>query len=106
MPTPTTRADAARRGTLLSRITLVYNTGECVAALIAGLLAGSIALVSFGMDSVIEVISSAASLIGVLLNVLLGWWWADPVAALAMVPIIVKAGHEGLRGEVTCDDCC
>ena len=41
---------------------------------------------------------------GLLLNALLGWWWADPIAALAMVPIVVKEGHEALRGE-TCSDC-
>ena len=202
------RAAAAQRGQLLSRITLAYNTGEGLAAIVAGLFAGSIALVGFGVDSVIEVVSSAASLwrlhrdadpvhrahserialriigscflalaayivvdaghallahevpertipglvitalsvvimpllarskrkvatslgsralvadaaqtslcaylslivlIGLLLNVLLGWWWADPVAALAMVPIIAKEGIEGLRGEASCDDCC
>lgn len=41
---------------------------------------------------------------GLLLNALLGWWWADPVAALIMVPIIVKEGVEGLGGK-KCDDC-
>ena len=34
------------------------------------------------------------------LNALLGWWWADPLAALIMVPIIVREGLEGLHGEV------
>ena len=42
---------------------------------------------------------SAILLAGLLLNALLGWWWADPIAALIMVPIIVKEGIEGLRGE-------
>jgi divalent metal cation (Fe/Co/Zn/Cd) transporter len=41
---------------------------------------------------------------GLALNALLGWWWADPVAALVMVPIIVKEGFEGLRGK-PCDEC-
>jgi divalent metal cation (Fe/Co/Zn/Cd) transporter len=41
---------------------------------------------------------------GLLLNALVGWWWADPVAALIMVPIIVKEGIEGLRSETCCDD--
>ncbi len=41
-------------------------------------------------------------LAGLGLNALFGWWWADPVAALAMVPIIAKEGFEALRGE-TCD---
>jgi divalent metal cation (Fe/Co/Zn/Cd) transporter len=44
-------------------------------------------------------------LIGLLLNALLGWWWADSVAALAMVPIIAKEGVEGVRGDNSCDDC-
>jgi divalent metal cation (Fe/Co/Zn/Cd) transporter len=49
---------------------------------------------------------SAILLAGLLLNALVGWWWADPVAALIMVPIIVKEGIEGIRGEVCCDDGC
>ena len=49
---------------------------------------------------------SAILLGGLLLNALLGWWWADPVAALIMVPIIVKEGIEALRGETCCDDAC
>jgi len=40
---------------------------------------------------------------GLLLNASLGWWWADPLAALIMVPIITKEGMEGLRGETCCD---
>lgn len=47
---------------------------------------------------------SAILLAGLLLNATLGWWWADPVAALIMVPIIAKAGLEALRGETCCDD--
>ena len=46
---------------------------------------------------------SAILLGGLLLNALLGWWWADPVAALIMVPIIAKEGIEGVRAE---DPCC
>ena len=38
------------------------------------------------------------------MNALVGWWWADPVAALVMVPIIIKEGIEGLRGETCCDE--
>jgi divalent metal cation (Fe/Co/Zn/Cd) transporter len=45
---------------------------------------------------------SLALLIGLLGNALLGWWQADPVAALAMVPWLVKEGLEALRGEGCC----
>ncbi|MBF0481897.1 MAG: cation transporter [Desulfovibrionaceae bacterium] len=47
---------------------------------------------------------SAILLGGLVLNAAFGWWWADPVAALVMLPIIVKEGLEALRGEV-CADC-
>ncbi len=47
---------------------------------------------------------SAILLGGLALNALFGWWWADPVAALIMVPIITREGFEGLRGEV-CEGC-
>jgi divalent metal cation (Fe/Co/Zn/Cd) transporter len=47
---------------------------------------------------------SAILLGGLALNALWGWWWADPVAALIMVPIIVREGILGLRGDL-CDDC-
>jgi len=46
---------------------------------------------------------SAILLGGLLCNALLGWWWADPVAALVMVPVIGKEGIEALRGETCCD---
>lgn len=48
---------------------------------------------------------SAILLGGLVLNATLGWWWADPVAGLAMVPIIAWEGIEGLRGHSECDDC-
>jgi divalent metal cation (Fe/Co/Zn/Cd) transporter len=45
---------------------------------------------------------SAILLIGLLCNALFGWWWADPVAAQVMVPIIAKEGMDGLRGQTCC----
>jgi cation diffusion facilitator family transporter len=206
MSRETQRADLVRRGRWLEYFTIGYNSLEGLIAVGAGLMAGSIALVGFGFDSLIEVTSgtvllwrlradvdearrerveaislrivgvcfvvlavyvtydsvkslikreapeeslvgiilAAVSLVvmpllvrakrkvarginsgalmadskqtelctylsaillgGLLLNALLGWWWADPVAALIMVPIIVKEGIEALRGETCCDD--
>lgn len=42
---------------------------------------------------------SAILLVGLGANWLLGWWWADPIAALLMVPIVAKEGVEGLRAK-------
>jgi divalent metal cation (Fe/Co/Zn/Cd) transporter len=47
---------------------------------------------------------SAILLAGLLFNALFGVWWADPAAALVMVPIIAKEGVEGLQGKA-CDEC-
>lgn len=48
---------------------------------------------------------SAILLAGLLLNTFFGLWWADPAAALIMVPIIGKEGIEGLQGKA-CDEHC
>jgi divalent metal cation (Fe/Co/Zn/Cd) transporter len=41
---------------------------------------------------------------GLVFNALFGWWWADPLAALAMIPLIAKEGFAAPRGETCCDD--
>ena len=199
------RAALVLRGLWLNYFTIAYNVVEAVVSLVAGVLAGSVALVGFGLDSVIEVTASGAAqwrlrsdlepvrrarvehlavrvigwtfiglatyvfldgakalwlrkqpdrsvagiailtlsavvmpvlarakgriarrlssralegdatqtslcaylsvvaLVGVALNAVLGWWWADPVAALAMTPIIVREGLDGIRGQA-CED--
>ena len=201
------RAALVRRGRWLSYVTIGYNALEGIASIVAGAFAGSISLVGFGIDSLIEVASGMTALwrlnadldearraraerasvriIGVLflllalyvaedaikalwrrdepsasvagivvaalslvvmpllarakrrvaaglasraldadatqtdlcmylsaivlgglaLNAVFGWWWADPVAALVMTPIIAKEGYEALRGEPPCEDC-
>lgn len=199
------RSQSLRRGRVLEYLTIIWNLLEGIISVVAGLLAGSIALVGFGFDSFIESLSGGAvlwrlhldaperreraeyialklvgisflvlaayvafdaikSLIqreppeasypgiaiaalslvvmpflarakrkvasqlnsralqadsrqtdicaylsaillgGLLLNALFGFWWADPVAALVMVPIIGREGLEALRGE-QCGNC-
>ncbi len=197
------RAPLVARGRRLEYFTIIWNCLESIVAIGSGLIAGSIALVGFGFDSVIESLSGAillwrlhdgekgeqrertalrfvgisflllagyvafdaikslirreppeASYVGIalavvslivmpllarkkrqvaallnsralqadsrqtdicaylsailvgglLLNALFGWWWADPLSALVMVPIIAREGFEALKGE-TCSDC-
>ena len=42
---------------------------------------------------------SVATLTGLTLNATLGWWWADPLAAMSIVPLVIREGLEGWRGE-------
>lgn len=48
---------------------------------------------------------SAILLVGLILNATVGWWWADPIAAIAIAALSVIEGRQAWRGE-TCDDCC
>jgi divalent metal cation (Fe/Co/Zn/Cd) transporter len=57
-PTAAARAAAVRRATLLNRVSLGYNAVEACVALGVGLAAGSISLLAFGLDSVVEVSAS------------------------------------------------
>ncbi|MCZ6603022.1 MAG: hypothetical protein O6952_08450, partial [Planctomycetota bacterium] len=41
---------------------------------------------------------SFTTLLGLGLNALVGWWWADPLAAFFLLPLIIREGLEGLRG--------
>jgi divalent metal cation (Fe/Co/Zn/Cd) transporter len=66
---------------------------------------GSAALTADAKQTELCTYLSAILLGGLLLNALLGWWWADPVAALVMVPIIAREGMEALRGRTCCATC-
>jgi divalent metal cation (Fe/Co/Zn/Cd) transporter len=48
---------------------------------------------------------SVALLVGLLLNALAGWWWADPLAALVIAAVAVQEGRQSWRGEGCCDAC-
>jgi divalent metal cation (Fe/Co/Zn/Cd) transporter len=47
---------------------------------------------------------AATTLLGLVLYAALGWWWADPIAALAVACFAVREGREAWHGELTCDD--
>ena len=64
-----------------------------------GQMLGSRALEADSRQTDICVYLSVIVLGGLILNAWLGWWWADSVAALAMIPIIVKEGVGSLRGQ-------
>jgi divalent metal cation (Fe/Co/Zn/Cd) transporter len=65
---------------------------------------GSVALRADAYETITCAWLSLTTLGGLVLNALAGWWWADPVAALALVPLVVREGLEGWRGG--CGDRC
>ncbi len=68
-----------------------YRTGKAL---------DSAAMVGDSKQTLACSLLSVALLLGLSLNATFDWWWADPVAGLAMVPWLLKEGHEALRGEV------
>jgi divalent metal cation (Fe/Co/Zn/Cd) transporter len=60
---------------------------------------GSRMLLADGAESLFCAYLSATVLVGLILNTALGWWWADPVAALAIVPLVIKEGLEAMDGD-------
>ena len=66
---------------------------------------GSSATVKEGAQNMICAYLSIALLVGLLANALLGWWWADPIAAFLIAGVAVKEGRESWRGEGCCDLC-
>lgn len=78
------------------------------AKLRAGRALASRALVADAKETFACAWLSASVVVGVGLHVALGWWWADPVAALAMVPLLFREGREALEeasGKGECSGC-
>jgi len=67
---------------------------------------GSSATVSEAGQNMICAYLSIALLAGLLANAVLGWWWADPAAALVIAAVAVKEGREAWHGDGCADGCC
>jgi divalent metal cation (Fe/Co/Zn/Cd) transporter len=66
---------------------------------------GSSATRSEGRQNMLCAYLSAGLLVGLGANAVLGWWWADPVAALGIAALAVNEGREAWRGNACCDAC-
>lgn len=95
--------DPSRIGIALTIISLIFMPVLAKAKLKIAGQSGSRALRADAYETIACAWLSLTTLVGLILNAVFGWWWADPVAALVLVPLIVREGIEGLRGS---DDCC
>ncbi|MEN2741025.1 cation transporter [Microbacterium sp. X-17] len=59
---------------------------------------GNPVLITEGKVTLVDGILATAVLVGILLNALLGWWWADPLAGLVIVFYAVREAIHALRG--------
>jgi divalent metal cation (Fe/Co/Zn/Cd) transporter len=90
-------------GILLALASLVLMPLAAIGKLRASRIIGSGALRAEAKETLACSYLSLSLLLGLAANATAGWWWADPLAALCMVPWLVKEGVEGVHGEACCD---
>jgi divalent metal cation (Fe/Co/Zn/Cd) transporter len=71
----------------------------------AGARMGSATVIADSKQTQLCAYLSAILLGGLILNATVGWWWADPIAAIAISVLAINEGRDAWRGE-TCDSCC
>ncbi len=94
--------DASWVGIGLAAVTVVAMPPLALAKARVGERLQSSATRSEGRQNMLCAYLSAGLLAGLLANALLAWWWADPVAALAIAGVAIREGRQAWRGE----DCC
>lgn len=86
-------------GIVLALASLIVMPLVSIGKLRAATVIGSTALRAEAKETLACSYLSLTLLLGLGANVTVGWWWADPLAALLMIPWLIKEGLEGLRGE-------
>ncbi|MEU8565596.1 cation transporter [Streptomyces cyaneofuscatus] len=95
-------AERSVTGIALAALSLAIMPFLSAAQRRAGRELGSASAVADAKQTLLCTYLSAVLLVGLLLNALLGWSWADPVAALAIAVIAVKEGRDAWRGRGCC----
>ncbi|MBB5803977.1 divalent metal cation (Fe/Co/Zn/Cd) transporter [Saccharothrix ecbatanensis] len=95
-------ADHSTVGIVLAAVSLLVMPFLSAAQRRAGRELGSASAVADSKQTLLCTYLSGVLLVGLLLNSLFGWSWADPVVALVIAAVAVKEGREAWRG----DHCC
>lgn len=85
-------------GIVLAIVALIGMTAIGLTKRSVGKALGSRAMISEANESLVCALQALKLLGGLALHAWLGWWWADPAAALLMLPVIVRESREALRG--------
>ena len=96
--------EASWLGVGLAAVTLVTMPPLAAAKRRVGRALGSSATVSESRQTMLCAYLSAALLIGLLANAVTGWWWADPIVALAIGTVALREARQAWRGE-SCGCC-
>lgn len=97
--------EASWVGIGLAAVTLAAMPPLAMAKARVGDALHSSATVSEGRQNLLCAYLSAGLLVGLGANALLGWWWADPLAALLIAAVAMHEGREAWRGNACCEVC-
>lgn len=86
-------------GIVLAAVSLLVMPLLAVAKRRTGRQLDSPTLLADAMETLLCSYLSAILLVGLLLNATVGWWWADPLAALGIAYLAMREGLEAWRGE-------
>ncbi|MEU5962172.1 cation transporter [Micromonospora parva] len=95
-------AEHSRTGLLLAALSLAIMPVLSYAQRRAGRELGSRSAVADSKQTLLCTYLSAVLLVGLGVNSLFGWAWADPIAALIIAAVAVKEGREAWRGDACC----
>jgi divalent metal cation (Fe/Co/Zn/Cd) transporter len=95
-------AEHSTVGIVLAAVSLVVMPGLSYAQRRAGRELGSASAVADSKQTLLCTYLSGVLLVGLLLNSLFGWYWADPLVALVIAAVAVKEGRDAWRGEHCC----
>lgn len=95
-------ADHSTPGIVLAAVSLMVMPFLSTAQRRAGRELGSASAVADSKQTLLCTYLSGVLLVGLMLNALLGWWWADPLVALGIGVVAIKEGREAWRGEACC----
>jgi divalent metal cation (Fe/Co/Zn/Cd) transporter len=90
-------------GIVLAAVSLVVMPALAFAKRRTGRRLGNPVVVADSTETALCSYLSAILLAGLALNATVGWWWADPLAALGIAALAVREGREAWRGETCCD---
>ncbi|KAA8881966.1 hypothetical protein F3087_39735 [Nocardia colli] len=89
-------------GIALAAVSLAVMPVLSLAQRRAGRELGSLTAVADSKQTLLCTYLSAVLLVGLLLNSLFGWSWADPIAALVIAIVAIKEGRDAWRGDTCC----
>ncbi|MFE4424866.1 cation transporter [Streptomyces sp. NPDC056817] len=98
----TGEAERSISGIVLAALSLAIMPFLSAAQRKAGHELGSASAVADSKQTLLCTYLSAVLLVGLLLNAILGWAWADPIAALIIAAVAVKEGREAWQGKGCC----